>query len=530
MKFFNTAGPNKADIHYTIPPLYRWDLEEIQFLIDSKKYFVLHAPRQTGKTSCILALKDYLNQEEKFEALYVNVETAQVAREDIHKGIQAIMSALSSQYQITFKSDFLEDNWKEILDKNGAEESLKKLLRFWTINSDKPTVLLIDEIDSLIGDTLISVLRQIRAGYTDRPEAFPQSIILCGVRDVRDYKIHSSKTKEIITGGSAFNVKAESLRLENFSREDIIELYNEHTFETGQVFHEGIFKLVWDYTGGQPWLVNALAYEVCFRNKTGKDRSRAITIEMLEQAKENLILRRDTHLDQLIDKLKEDRVKKVIEPILQGENSTVSIPNEEIQYVIDLGLITKKGNLEIANGIYQEIIPRELTYSTQVIMVQEIQWYVDKSSNKIDFSKLLRAFQEFFRENSESWIERFDYKEAGPQLLLQAFLQRIVNGGGIINREYGLGKKRTDLYIKWYPVPNDYSITQKAVVECKLVYKSLEATIQEGIFQSIEYADKCNAEEVHLLIFDRTKNKSWDEKIFVREQSYQERKIIIWGM
>ena len=92
-----------------------------------------------------------------------------------------------------------------------------------------PLVLLIDEIDSLVGDTLLSVLRQLRAGYDRRPESFPRSVLLCGVRDVRDYRIHSSVEKTVITGGSAFNVKARSLRLGDFSRDEVQALLAQHT-------------------------------------------------------------------------------------------------------------------------------------------------------------------------------------------------------------------------------------------------------------------------------------------------------------
>jgi hypothetical protein len=79
MKFFNTAGPVNQAKHYTIPPLKRFDLSEIETLIAQEKYFVLHAPRQTGKTSSMLALVDYLNAGGQYRALYCNVETAQTA-------------------------------------------------------------------------------------------------------------------------------------------------------------------------------------------------------------------------------------------------------------------------------------------------------------------------------------------------------------------------------------------------------------------------------------------------------------------
>ncbi len=109
-------------------------------------------------------------------------------------------------------------------------------MTLWCRQSEKPIVLLIDEIDSLIGDTLISVLRQLQAGYDTRPAGFPQSIILCGVRNVQDYRIHSSREKTIITGGSAFNIRAASLRLGDFDQSEMERVYCQHTAETGQSF------------------------------------------------------------------------------------------------------------------------------------------------------------------------------------------------------------------------------------------------------------------------------------------------------
>lgn len=318
-KFFNTEGPNKPEMHYTIDPLSRWDLEEVLTLIRRNKYFVLHAPRQTGKTSSMLDLVDLLNKQGTYQAVYANIETAQTAREDVARGMKAIMGSITSSLWYGLSDKLLWDEWNNILNKFGADQALTEMLQFWAIRSDKPVVLMLDEVDSLIGDTLISLLRQIRAGYNNRPHHFPASIILCGVRDVRDYRIHSSSEKTVITGGSAFNIKAKSLRLGNFNIEEIKSLYLQHTQETGQIFEQDIWGLVYAYTGGQPWLVNALAFEATDTMKENRDRSRSITKEILEQAKENLILRRDTHLDQLIDKLQEDRVKRVIQPLLASD-------------------------------------------------------------------------------------------------------------------------------------------------------------------------------------------------------------------
>ena len=110
------------------------------------------------------------------------------------------------------------------------------------------------------------MLRQLRSGYDQRPAAFPHSIILCGVRDVRDYRIHSTAEDRLVLGGSAFNIKSESLRLGNFSEHEIRALLAQHTAATGQAFTEDALALIRTRTGGQPWLVNALCYDACFRN------------------------------------------------------------------------------------------------------------------------------------------------------------------------------------------------------------------------------------------------------------------------
>ena len=529
-RFFNTAGPVNCDDHYCLPPLTRFDLDDILFLIAQKKYFVLHAPRQTGKTSALLALMAYLNQEGRYRCLYFNVEMAQAARENVQQGVQAILSELANRARDSLQDTFLIDRVFDILAQHGPNSALNTALTLWAQDSPKPLVLLIDEIDSLIGDTLISVLRQLRAGYDKRSAHFPQSIILCGVRDVRDYRIHSAVEKAVITGGSAFNIKAKSLRMGNFNVEEVARLYTQHTEDTGQPFDRGVLDRIWELTEGQPWLVNALGYELCFEMKAGRDRSLTITAEMVTEAKERLIDRRETHLDQLVDKLQEKRVKSVIAPILAGQNIPKELREDDVQYVADLGLITTDGEIRIANQIYREVIPRSLTYTTQLTITHQPAWYIRPEDGRLELEKLLSAFQQFFREHSEHWVERFSYKEAGPQLLMQAFLQRIVNSGGRIEREYGLGRKRTDLLVVWPLRRDEPAAAQKVAIELKIRYGELEKTIREGLEQTWQYMDRCDAAEGHLLIFDRVKNKSWDEKIFHRQESYKGHPIQVWGM
>ncbi|MEE4380242.1 MAG: AAA-like domain-containing protein [Candidatus Competibacteraceae bacterium] len=526
MRFFNTAGPVKPDLHYCLPPLERFDLDELLRLIEQQKYFVLHAPRQTGKTSCLLALMDYLNTDGHYRCIYTNVEVGQAARENVPAAMGAILSELSLWAKTIAQDDYIETHWQPAVAGN-PYNALAELLTGWAAQDNRPLVLLIDEIDSLIGDTLIAVLRQLRAGYARRPHHFPHSVILCGVRDVRDYRIHSSAEKTIITGGSAFNIKAKSLRLGNFACAEVEALYRQHTEETGQVFTPEALARVWELTEGQPWLVNALGYEVCFDMKANRDRSRPITLEHINEAKENLILRRETHLDQLTDKLQEERVRRVIEPLLAGTQLAEEFLPDDVSYAVDLGLIKQEvgGVIRIANLLYQEVIPRELGWTIQSGMSQQTAWYVDPDG-RLNLPKLLAAFQEFFREHAEHWVERFQYKEAGPQLLLQAFLQRVVNGGGRIEREYGLGRMRTDLLVIWF-YPGG---TQKAVIELKLLHKSLQQTLATGLKQTWEYLDRCGATESHLVIFDRTPGKAWEDKLFQSQEMFNNQPITVWGM
>ena len=319
-RFFNTGGPVTPEIHYCLPPLARLDLPDLLTLIDQRKYFVLHAPRQTGKTTCLLALMKLLNSGSSYRCLYVNLEVAQAGRENIAAAVPAILNEIASRAANELGDPGPREMTAQVLAEAGPLAALNELLTRWSLASPLPLVILFDEVDSLLGDTLISLLRQLRAGYDKRPAAFPQSVVLCGVRDVRDYRLRMNEGKEAITGGSAFNIKAKSLRLGNFGQEEIAALYGEHTRETGQVFEPGAIERVWDLTRGQPWLVNALAYEVCFEMPEARDRSVPVTGELIERAKECLILRRETHLDQLGDKLREERVRRVLVPILNGDS------------------------------------------------------------------------------------------------------------------------------------------------------------------------------------------------------------------
>ena len=538
MKHFNNAGPSVAGMHFMIDPLHRIDIENIESLIEQQRYFVLHAPRQTGKTTCLLALMHHLNARPTYRALYVNIEAAQAARGDVDRGMEAIVGALASAAQVYWHDQALADWTRHHLRHSAARtDVLRSVLEHWSQTDaqhpeqPRPIVLLLDEVDALVGDTLISLLRQIRAGYAQRPGAFPQTIILCGVRDVRDYRIHTAH-HEIITGGSAFNIKAESLRLGNLDREETIALWQQHEAETGQQFDPAIWPELWADTEGQPWLVNALGHECTWKDKAARDRSTPITLERYKAARERLIYSRTTHLHALSDKLREPRVNRVMAALLSGDATTEHFPDDDVQYIEDLGLIRRKPELTISNRIYREVLPREITAPIQDVLHYPQPWFLTPQRT-LDMQKLLSAFQQFFREHSDAWIEGFSFKEAGPQLLMQAFLQRIVNGGGRINREYGLGRKRTDLFIEW-PIDEAqgyFGPVQRVVIELKLLTPktSLAGVLKDGVPQTVDYAQRCGADDAHLVVFDRRPNKPWSKRIWQRKAAHGGVNVQVWG-
>ena len=532
MRRFNTEGPVRLDKHYAIAPLDRVDLDEVLDMIRNERYFVLHAPRQTGKTSALIALRDLLNRGEAgdFRCVHTNVEVGQAAREDTGRAVRAILSRLASRARL-LGDEFLHGAWRDVLAASGPDDALSEALTSWCLADPRPLVLLVDEIDSLVGDTLLSVLRQLRAGYEQRPGGFPHSIVLCGVRDIHDYRIRSA-SGELIAGGSPFNVAATSLRLGDFSEAETRALLAQHTDQTGQPFTPEALDVVWTQTQGQPWLVNALCADACFDHEAGRDRSRAITAADVLDARERLVLSRRIHLDQLAHKLEEERVRRVVEPMLSGSDEP-RYHLRDLDYVRDLGLVAQGSPPRIANPIYAEVVPRELGYVLQDSLDQEAAWYVNADGG-LNLDKLLAAFQSFFRQHSEHWLERFEYREAGPHLILQAFLHRVVNGGGRIEREYGLGRGRTDLLILWPAVDRAPEPWSTFVIECKVLHdgrrQSLESIIRRGVEQTLRYMDRCGGQAGHLIVFDRTAGKRWEKKVFRREVRRDGRAIVVWGM
>ncbi|WP_129678429.1 AAA family ATPase, partial [Candidatus Chloroploca sp. Khr17] len=349
---FNVAGPCKPELHYMLPAAAR--VLRARRLVADFNYFVIHAPRQTGKTTSMIALAQELTASGAYVAALVSVEVGAAFNHDPGAAELAILNNWRLALNAQMPRDLQPPAWPE------AEPGTRigAALQAWAQAALRPLVLFIDEIDALQNETLISVLRQLRAGYTWRPTGFPASLALIGMRDVRDYKVASGGSERLNTA-SPFNVKTRSLTLGSFTRDDVAELYQQHTDETGQVFPSAVIDHAFGLTQGQPWLVNDLAKTVV--EDILKDDPQPVTVAHLDAAKELMIQRQDTHLDSLAERLREPRVRRVIEPILVG-GSISDVPADDRQFVVDLGLVRRNeaGGLVIANPIYHEVLPRVL--------------------------------------------------------------------------------------------------------------------------------------------------------------------------
>jgi hypothetical protein len=491
---FNVAGPCRPERHYMLPPLAR--LPEARTLAEEGFYFGLHAPRQTGKTTLLRTLAAELTASGRFAAVAASCEAGSAAHEDYAAAQRAILADLRSRAEQALPPDLLPPPWPDA----DALGLLSVALRAWAESCPRPLVLFLDEIDSLEGASLEAVLRQLRAAYDSRPRHAPASVILCGMRDVRDYKRASGGGPVRVGSASPFNVKVKSLRLANFSPAEVAALYAQHTADTGQVFTSEAVAAAVESTGGQPWLVNALAREIVV--EMAVPPAEPITADHVAAARERLIRARATHLDSLAARLAEPRVRRVIEPMLAGTVVDTGLGyDDDVEYAHDLGLITRTGFLDIANPIYREVIARVLGASVED-QIRPVSYALP--SGRLSMKKLLDGFVAFWDEQGEALLGPLPYHEVAPQLVLMAFLQKIVNGGGFIDREYGLGRKRIDLLVRWPYVDADgQRAVQREALELKVWRAGEKDPEKQGLAQLDAYLEGLGLRAGTLVIFDR---------------------------
>ena len=233
--------------------------DNIHILIEDMQYFLIHAPRQTGKTTFLHALAHRLNKEGNYISVVCSMESTGYTSRSVETANINFVKAFAKMSKFFLGTENLSPDIAKYIS---GPSMLGDYLTDWCDTLDKPLVLLLDEVDALYDDVLISTLRQLRDGFQTRPNHFPQSIALVGLRDIRDFRTRARADNPSIGSGSPFNIKAKSFFLPAFSKEEVRGLLDQHTQDTGQVFSEEVIEKLYAYSGGQPWLTNALANEV----------------------------------------------------------------------------------------------------------------------------------------------------------------------------------------------------------------------------------------------------------------------------
>jgi hypothetical protein len=506
IRFFNTTGPCNPEDHYMLPPADRLVGAQLHRYIRDKLYWVLHAPRQTGKTTFLQSWMREINAGDEAVACYVSVEDCQ--------GVTERVEAMRTIYKAVCR--FAQNAGLPVpaIEDTSPEGLLSATLTKWSkLIAPRPLIVLFDEVDVLEGDALISFLRQLRSGFAARGAGlFPVSVALVGMRDLKDY-ITAAKGGVASNPGSPFNIKADSAVLTNFGGEDIAKLFAQRTGETGQEITPDALDYVYEQSGGQPWIVNSLFMRATMRI-LGDESRETVTVNHVAAAREQMIEARETHLDALGQRLRDPRIKAVIESIFVGANDpSLGRTNPDVELAMDLGLVEWRSEtgFTIANPIYEEILTRYLNSGYHDNLPPPSSWQWQKPDGTLDMDALLREFQRFWRKNSGVWEQKADYTEAFPHLLLLAFLQRILNSGGRIDREVAAGRGRMDIAVEY--------LKRWHIIEIKLVHTwdSPEEVRKEGLEQVSRYRDTVapNA-PAYLCIFDRrpeAKRKLWEERI-----------------
>ncbi len=521
MRRFNISGPCDPADHYMVPAESR--IPELEPLLANKAYFVVHAPRQSGKTTAMRALASRLTREGRYAALHFSCEAARAFSDNVsaaeHRIWLAIQAGAEQRLPEALRPPALQDA--------PAGGLLTVQLKLWAERCPRPLVLIFDEIDALEGNALKSVLSQLRESFPERPHRFPSTVILCGMKDVRDYKFASGGGPVSAGSSSPFNIKEKSLRLPSFTETELHDLYAQHTADTGQIFTKEALARAWYYTEGQPWLTNALAREVVEEIRVPP--TEPITEGHIEEARERLILARATHIDSLLARLSEDRVRRVLEPLIGGGFVLGGTSDEDVEYLRDLGLLARTMPLRIANPIYREVIVRVLAQTAEQNL-PELRGRYTLADGRLDMGALLADFLDFWRQHGDLLADGMPYHEVAPHLVLMGWLQKVVNGskgpvdpstgvrgagapvpegdaypgGGRLEREVGVGRGRVDLLLAW-PIrrPGEPVQWQREVVEIKVWRDRRPDPLAEGLAQIDEYLARLGLGEGTLALFDR---------------------------
>ncbi len=484
---FNTAGPNDPARHHTVSALSR--VPGVREIIEQGSYFILHAPMQMGKTTALLDLAAVLNREGKYVAAVLSLEPG-AALVRIDAAELAMLDSWRYDLAAYLPADIAVPRWPEAPQGNRIGAALSAFAQ----NAPRPLVIFLDGLDTLSRDVRVSLVRQIRAGKPRRPRGFPWSIGFASLREPHELDAGQppSSTR---APASSNGLDAEVLPLHGLARSDVATLLAGVEERTGLEMLPGAIDRAYELTQGHPFLVNALMQRIV---DATEGRKGPLTASDIERAKDLLLDRRGGLLDEIVDRMRDPKLRAALEQIMA--ESTREPPAEDVRVALDLGVVrrTTDGSLVIANPIFVGLVARILPGAVRsVFPVGQPAWV--GADGRLDADRLLEAFLDFWRKHGDALFSSAPYGELSP-LVLTAFLNRVVKSGGLIERVYAIGRGRMDVCIRQ---------GGSAVALVVKVRRDPDADpVAEGLAQVDEALARLGIENGWLVVFDRRKGVS----------------------
>ncbi|XXY49316.1 ATP-binding protein [Sorangium sp. So ce269] len=501
-RWFNTAGACLPADHYILPTRRR--LPEVRRLIEQRESFVVHAPRRVGKTTSFLALAEELTAEGRHVALLVSTLAGADRPDEPGAAELAILHTLEQAARAQLPLEQQPPPRPEA--QPGGR--LDAALRVWAQTLRRPLVVFLDDVDAFRDSAMDHVLRQLlRASLGQPAAAAPWTLALLGLRGAPERWSAAGRTDAGAPEPLPRAVR--SITLPDFTREDVAELYQQHTEATGQRFERAAVERAFALSRGQPWLVNALAKLLV--EQLVLDRAQPVSLADVERAGELLLAARGTPLGRLAHRLHEPRLRAVFEPMLAGTTAE-ALPEEDVRLAAHLGLVRLEpgGAVDVANPIYRELIARTLALSSRASLPHLPSTWL-RADGHLDLERLLDAFVGFWRRHGEALLASTSSPEIAPYMVMTAFLDRVASGGGTLERTYGIGRGRMDLCLRYGP--------EVLGLTLKVWREGGADPLAEGLEQLEEHLAGLEARAGWLVLFDqRTGIPPVEERVFVSRQ------------
>ena len=523
-KSFNVNGACFPTEHYMVDLDGR--LKAIKSLVDSGKYFVINRARQYGKTTTLKMLGHYL----KNEYVVLSFDFQKLSRSDFeeeHFFVQALSREIIRKRTLAAQipEDISKEFYKYSSDKEGNFRlaDLFNYFSIWCEKSEKPLVLIIDEIDSASNNLVfLDFLSQLRGCYIDRDEVPTfQSVILAGVYDIKNLR-QKIRPEEEHRYNSPWNVAADFDIDMSFCPEDISGMLYayEADHETGMDCTR-IADLIYDYTSGYPFLVSRickLTDEKVAGSEHFPNKSAAWTKGGVMEAVKMLLTESNTLFESLTGKLADypDLKKLLYSLLFTGNSIPYNRLNDSLKMAEMFGFIKNaNGNVMIANRIFETIL-YNLFLSEDALdsgmhragVLEKNQFIKD---GHLDMDLVLKKFVVHFHELYGAQEERF-LEDTGRKYFL-LYLRPIINGVGnyyVESRTRNL--ERTDVIV-------DYR-GEQFVIELKIWRGN--AYNERGEKQLAEYLDYYHLQKGYMLSFNFNKKK----EIGVKEIRFKGRVLV----